>query len=283
MTALLEAVRDTRRREEDSARFPPAGRRGERKAIRARQPAHRGDHVTGKTPQAAREAEPSAAVRTYEGGDTRSLALVASLAAAHRVRRGGGASGSGGSGGSSRRGLFSDEELRRLEEDHPEGLTAAQIVDLFSGRGLRFSEATFRKYVQLNLVPRSRRVGRKGKHRGSLGVYPAKAVRRINAVRRLMDDGRTIEEIQAELLRFGDVLENLEEGLTDLFHRFEAEIETPRFDSKAKKSLKRDLGEARRSADELLKRLDDLSHRVGKPPDETFGGTGAAGSAEELL
>jgi hypothetical protein len=239
--------------------------------------------VTGKTQQAAQEAESTAAVRSYESGDTRSLALIASLVAANRARRGGGASSAGGPGSSSRRGLFSDEELRRLEDDHPEGLTASQIVDLFSGRGLRFSEATFRKYVQLGLVPRSRRIGRKGKHRGSLGVYPSKAVRRINAVRRLMDDGRTIEEIQVELLRFGDILENLEEGLTDLFQRFETEIEAPRFDGKTRKNFKRDLGEARRSADELLKRLDDLSHRVGKPTDESFGGSGAAGSAEELL
>ena len=222
-------------------------------------------------------------MRAHDAGETSSLALVASLVAAHRVRRGGGASGSGGSGGSSRRGLFTDEELRLLEQEHSQGLTAAQIVDLFAGRGLRFSEATFRKYVQLGLVPRSRRVGRKGKHRGSLGVYPAKAVRRINAVRRMMDDGRTIEEIQAELLRFGDLLETIEEGLTDLFGRYEAEIESPRFDSKAKKSFRRDVGEARRTADDLLKRLDDLSHRVGRPPDESFGGTGAAGSAEELL
>lgn len=239
--------------------------------------------MTGKTRQLTHGGEPSVVLRSYDAGDTRALALVASLVADHRVRRGGGASGSGGSGGSSRVGLFSDEELRRIETDHPEGLTAVQIVDLFSGRGLRFSEATFRKYVQLGLVPRSRRIGRKGKHRGSLGVYPAKAVRRINAVRRLMDDGRTIEEIQTELLRFGDVLETLEEGLIDLFHRFETEIDLPRFDTKAKKSLKRDLGEARRSADDLLKRLDDLSHRVGRPRDEDFGGTGAAGSAEELL
>jgi septation ring formation regulator EzrA len=108
-------------------------------------------------------------------------------------------------------------------------------------------------------------------------------VRRINAVRRMMDEGRTIEEIQVELLRFGDFLETLEDGLADLFSRFETEIEAPRFDTKARKSLKRDLGDARRTADDLLKRLDDLSSRVGRPSDESFGGTGAAGSAEELL
>jgi hypothetical protein len=230
-----------------------------------------------------RDAGPTAALRSVEDGDTRSIALVASLIAANRARRGGGSSGSGGSGGSSRRGLFTDEELRRLEADHPEGLTAAQIVDSFADRGMRFSEATFRKYVQLGLVPRSRRVGRKGKHRGSLGVYPAKAVRRINAVRRLMDEGRTIEEIKAELLRFGDLLETLEEGLSDLFQRFETEIEAPRFDARTKKSLKRDLAEARGTADDLMKRLDGLSHRVGRRSDESFGGPGAAGTAEELL
>ena len=137
--------------------------------------------------------------------------------------------------------------------------------------------------MQLGLVPRSRRIGRKGKHRGSLGVYPAKAVRRIAAVRRLMDEGRTIEEIQAALLRFADVIETLEEGLTDLFGRFDAELKSPRFEGKPGKSLRRELDDARRDADELIKRLDDLSQRVGRPQADTFGGTGAAGSAEELL
>jgi hypothetical protein len=282
MNASLEDVRDARRGQRNSGRIPSGRHRIATAGRPVRDAGARGDHVTGKTPHAARQAEPSAALRTYEVGDTRSLALVASLCAANRARRGGGSSGSGG-GGSPRTGLFSDEELRRLETDHTEGLTSSQIVDLFSTRGLRFSEATFRKYVQLGLVPRSKRIGRKGKHRGSLGVYPAKAVRRINAVRRLMDDGRTIEEIQAEVLRFGDLLETLEEGLADLFGRFEVEIEAPRFDAKTKKTFKRDLGEARRSADELLKRLDDLSSRVGRPTDESFGGSGAAGSAEELL
>jgi hypothetical protein len=238
----------------------------------------RGDDVTRKNAEPARLAPSAAAVRTRDGGDTRSILLGASLVAAHSAKRGGGASRA-----PTRTGLFADQDLRSLEEEHPDGLTAAQIVDLFSGRGLRFSEATFRKYVQLGLVPRSRRIGRKGKHRGSLGVYPAKAVRRINAVRRLMDEGRTIEEIQAELLRFADVIETLEEGLGDLFHRFEAELSSPRFDAKTQKNLRREVSDARRDADELLKRLDDLQHRVGRPREDRMGGTGAAGSAEDLL
>ena len=234
--------------------------------------------MTRKNAEPARLAPFAAVVRAREDGDTRTLALSASLVAAHSAKR-----GSGASRAATRTGLFADGDLSSIEQEHPEGLTAAQIVDLFAARGLRFSEATFRKYVQLGLVPRSRRIGRKGKHRGSLGVYPAKAVRRINAVRRLMEEGRTIEEIQAELLRFADVIETLEEGLGDLFNRFEAELTSPRFDAKTQKSLRREVSEARRDADELMKRRSDLTHRVGRPREDRMGGTGAAGSAEDLL
>lgn len=234
--------------------------------------------MTIRTRQPGRQGQETSSVRSVPGEGTKALARVASIIAHSRARR-----GAAGASGVVAAGPLSDEELRAIEAAHPDGMTAVQIVDVFAARGMRFSEATFRKYVQLGLVPRSRRIGRKGKHRGSLGVYPSKAVRRIAAVRRLMDEGRTIEEIQAALLRFADVIETLEEGLTELFGRFEVELTSPRFDGKARKTLRRDLDDARRDADELLKRLDDLSQRVGRPQSDTFGGTGAAGSAEELL
>ena len=239
--------------------------------------------MTVKTRTAGRDGHTAAAVRTYDDGETRALALISSRVAPSRARRGGSTPGGSSQSRATHTGLFSAEQLRHIEDENPEGLTAAQIVDLFAARGQRFSEATFRKYVQLGLVPRSRRIGRKGKHRGSLGVYPAKAVRRINAVRRLMEEGRTIEEIQAELLRFADVLETLEEGLSDLFQRFDSELDSPRFDARSRKSITRELTEARQDADELLARLDGLSQRLGGPRGDTYGGTGAAGSAEELL
>jgi DNA-binding transcriptional MerR regulator len=261
-----------------------------------------GGNVTAKPRATPRDETTPVVIRSVDRGEVRSLALVTTLAAAQRGRKSGGASstgassagssgaGTGGgassrgvSGPSARAGLVSESELRRIEQEHQEGLTAAQIVDLFASRGLRFSEATFRKYVQLGLVPRSRRVGRKGKHRGSLGVYPAKAVRRINVIRRLMDEGRTIEEIQSELLQFADLLETVGEGIDDLVQRFEAEIAQPRFDARARKNFQRDLAEARQAADELIERLDDLSHRLTRPRDDTTSGSGAAGSAEELL
>lgn len=206
---------------------------------------------------------------------------IAAVMSEHRRRRDGGDSGASSRGG--KRGLLSEKEIVALETDNPDGLTAAQIVELFSSRGLRFSEATFRKYVQQGLLPRSRRVGRKGKHRGSLGLYPVKTIRRINAVKQLMGEGYTIEQIHEQFLQYADVLENVDEGIADVLARLEAELDTPRFDAAEKKSGKREITEVRRIADDLVDRLEKLSRRVSAPRGERFRSTGAAGSAEDLL
>jgi hypothetical protein len=202
---------------------------------------------------------------------------------AHHARAKGSRSAGGASKGGSSSGLLSERELSDLESKYASGITAVQIVEVFVSRGVRFSEATFRKYVQQGLVPRSRRVGRKGKNRGSLGVYPAKAIRRINSIKELMAEGHTIEEIQSEFLQFTDVIERLEEGFEELFGEFEASLDQPRFDKKERKSLGKEIAEARKSADEILDRINGLSQRLSKGGADSYGGSGAAGSAEELL
>ena len=123
--------------------------------------------------------------------------------------------------------VLQEEELRAIETAHGEGLTAVQIVDAFTSRGIKFSEASFRKYVQQNLLPRSKRVGRKGKHKGSLGLYPVKTVRRINQVKQLMLDGYTIEQIQGQLLLYTDLIEGIGENLAELWLRFDREPLAP--------------------------------------------------------
>ena len=87
-------------------------------------------------------------------------------------------------------------ELARIEREFARGLSAGAILEIFRPKGVRLSEATFRKYVQAGLLPRSRRVGRKGKHRGSQGLYPVESVRRINAIKKMMAEGLTLEEIR---------------------------------------------------------------------------------------
>lgn len=121
--------------------------------------------------------------------------------------------------------VFSSEEVQRLERAHPEGLPAAAVVELLRQRGVTLAEATFRKYVQLGLLPRSKRVGRKGKHRGSHGLYPAGIVGRISEIRQLMDSGLTLEEIQRSSHAYALEIDALRRTSEALVAKLEAALE----------------------------------------------------------
>lgn len=182
---------------------------------------------------------------------------------------------------STRNPLLKEEELRAIEGTYVEGITAVQIVDVFTSRGIKFSEASFRKYVQQGLLPRSKRVGRKGKHRGSLGVYPAKTIRRINAVKQLMADGYTIEEIQGQFLLYTDLVEGVAEHLTELWSRLSVDV--GKLDAATRKSIERELADARREGDRVVERLGELTRRVAAPRTDSLRLAGAAGGAEDLM
>lgn len=187
------------------------------------------------------------------------------------------------SGKDAKAGLLSDQELAEVEARYVDGVTAVEIVEIFASRELRFSEATFRKYVQQGLLPRSRRIGRKGKHRGSLGVYPSRAIRRINLIKSFMSEGYTIEEIQGRFLQFTDVIERLDDDLSEAFALFHKDVSEPRFDASSHKELVEDIALAERCADELLRRVNRLSDRLGESHENSYGSSAAAGSAEDLL
>ncbi len=184
-------------------------------------------------------------------------------------------------GGAARVVLLKDEELRAIEGTYSDGITAAQIVEVFTSRGIKFSEASFRKYVQQGLLPRSRRVGRKGKHRGSLGVYPAKTVRRINTVKNLMLSGHTIEEIQGQFLLYTDLVEGVTEGITELLLRLGTDAQ--RLGSDERRAVEKELSDARRDGDRVVDRLEQLTRRVAAPRTDSLRLAGAAGGAEDLL
>ncbi|MEZ4404584.1 MAG: MerR family transcriptional regulator [Kofleriaceae bacterium] len=154
---------------------------------------------------------------------------------------------------------------------------------MFVGRGIRFSEATFRKYVQQGLLPRSRRIGRKGKNKGSLGLYPAKTVRRIDQIKRLMADGYTIEQILSQFLQFTDLVENVAEAVSSLLDRLDEELAAPALEAGARRGLAKDMAEARRLSDELTERLTALSQRALAPHAAELRKRGAADDAEDLL
>src|SRR5580692_7929918 len=183
------------------------------------------------------------------------------------------------------RGLLDEREIEEIERTWPNGLTSRQIVDVFETRGIRFSEATLRKYVQLGLLPRSVRVGRKGKHRGSCGLYPAFVIRRVNTVKGMMAEDRTIEEIQRSFARFKDDIESVQKELRDLIASFEREAKAPGGgagdSADARRAIEEELVEAKRAAGELVRRISSLERRISaRSADSSVSGTAVGGGSD---
>ena len=120
---------------------------------------------------------------------------------------------------------LTEHQVAELEATHAVGFTSQELVSAFQARGVRFSEANLRRYVQLGLVPRSRRVGRKGKNLGSRGLYPVRSVRRINAIKRLMEQRYTLEQIQEQFLAFKSAMDNLEDAVEEVLGLFEQKLD----------------------------------------------------------
>jgi len=156
---------------------------------------------------------------------------------------------------------FGEAELADIEARFPEGLSTQEIVELFAARGERLSEATFRKYVQLGLLPRSVRVGRKGKHRGSQGRYPAGVVRQIEAVRRLMAQGFTIQDIQSEFLCVRSDIDALTRMVAQVLGTL-SQAAAPRGGAALDEIVARSLSDARDTADALLEKLRAIEQRL---------------------
>ena len=149
------------------------------------------------------------------------------------------------------------DEFDRLEEAHLGGLSAQQIVEFFAPRGVKLAQATFRKYVQLGLLPRSRRVGEKGKHKGSRGLYPANAVRRIHVIKALMDEGMTLEDIRGSFIYFRGQLDGVERALDELFAALDKSVrERPDARPHRRRELERLLTDGRREADQFIKSME---------------------------
>jgi DNA-binding transcriptional MerR regulator len=184
-----------------------------------------------------------------------------------------------------RAGLLEEREIAEIERAWPNGLTSRQIVDVFETRGIRFSEATLRKYVQLGLLPRSVRVGRKGKHRGSCGLYPALVIRRVNTVKVMMAEDRTIEEIQRSFQRFQDDIDSVQNELRDLIAGIEREAKSPRGDgddAETRRSLEQEIIEAKRAAGELVRRISSLERRISARAAESSASGPAVGGGSDL-
>ena len=155
------------------------------------------------------------------------------------------------------------DEFDRLELEYPQGISAAQIVDFFVPRGVKLAQATFRKYVQLGLLPRSRRVGEKGKHRGSRGLYPTTAARRIHLIKSLMDEGMTLEDIRGSFVFFRGQLDGVERSLDELFAALDKSIaDKAEMKPSRRKELERLASEGRRQAKSFVEDVERTVQQI---------------------
>jgi DNA-binding transcriptional MerR regulator len=147
---------------------------------------------------------------------------------------------------------FTEDELDAIEREHAAGISTPQVVELFAGRREPLSEASFRKYVQLGLLPRSVRVGRQGKRRGSQGLYPATVVRQIDLIRRHLAQGYTIAELRQQLLSLGTEIDELSGRLERVLEGIEHALQAR---AGSDDVLGAAVAEARAIAGELVRKL----------------------------
>lgn len=151
--------------------------------------------------------------------------------------------------------------LERIEAEYAAGISSASILDVLASLGVKFSEATLRKWVQLGLLPRSVRVGQKGKHSGSKGMYPATTVRQILEIKGMLADGLTIEQVQNDVLFVRGDLDELRRSLTKVFSTLETAL--TKVDSQPLRfSVAQDIAHARGLADHLVVRLTEVESRL---------------------
>ena len=159
--------------------------------------------------------------------------------------------------------MIDDSTLSQLERKYAGGLTSVEILDVFASHAVPLSEATLRKYVQLGLLPRSVRVGRKGKHQGSTGVYPVGVVRQILRIKQMMAESYTIEQIQREFLFIRNDVEQLEQMLTRIFKKLDSVLKERKLERSAQ-AVHRDVLDARGISKDLMARLVAIEDKLTK-------------------
>jgi DNA-binding transcriptional MerR regulator len=159
--------------------------------------------------------------------------------------------------------VIDEPTLSKLEREYSAGMTSVEILDVFACHDVSLSEATLRKYVQLGLLPRSVRVGRKGKHQGSQGVYPVSVVRQILRIKQMMAESYTIEQIKREFLFIRNDVEQLEQMLGRIFKKLDGVLKE-RKQERSAQAVQRDMLDARGLSKDLMARLVTIEDKLSK-------------------
>lgn len=175
---------------------------------------------------------------------------------------------------------ISDNALDRLERKYAAGFTSSDLLLECAAHGLPLTESTLRKYVQLGLLPRSVRIGRKGKHKGSLGVYPARTIRQLARVKEMMSKSYTIQEIRSDFLFMRVDIEQLEETLSTIYRSL-TEVLAERCRRGLLPVEKREVSSVRRQGERLVAQLTQLEYRLTSFEPKAARVGGGAGLASE--
>ena len=157
--------------------------------------------------------------------------------------------------------MLDDAELSRIEKAHARGLTSTEILAVLAEHQMVLSEASLRKYVQLGLLPRSIRIGRKGKHQGSQGIYPVSVVRQIVRIKSMMAQNYTIEQISREYLFVRSDLQLLEQTLVQIFVKIERVIRERKSEGVVQ-TVAKNLADAKSLSRDLILRLRAVETRL---------------------
>jgi DNA-binding transcriptional MerR regulator len=159
-----------------------------------------------------------------------------------------------------------EHEIEELSKHYKSGITSSQVITIFRDKGVRFSEATFRKYVQLGLLPRSRRVSAgSGRHRGSKGIYSGRVIKNINDIKRMMSEGLTLDDISRASQKYAREIRGIDSGLQQIFKTMSTEIDGPRFDLSLKPMVETEIENAKESARQLIGKLEDIEKTLTRP------------------
>jgi len=164
---------------------------------------------------------------------------------------------------------MAEKTLREVEKQYSAGISSADMLALLEQHDVRFSEATLRKWVQLGLLPRSVRVGTKGKHQGSKGLYPARVIRQILLIKDMMAQDLTIEEIQRQFLFVRGDIEALQSTLDRIFEVLGRVTQERARAAMSSRAITADVNRARALADDLLGRIEELERRLSLGMDDT--------------
>lgn len=151
---------------------------------------------------------------------------------------------------------LSSRTLTEIEKAHPDGLSSKEIIQVLGDNGEPLSEATLRKYVQMGLLPRSRRVGQKGKHRGSRGIYPVEVIRRVDEIRRAMDQGDTLDELARASQAVRAKVSSLRVAMEEVLEAAETDFSERALDRTSKSQMRSELAALKRSSKDWVKSLD---------------------------